>query len=111
MIFRTYKLSSITQVKIWMLNWKKLNIYNTSTEDVAIIDKGDKLQDIIIERKILENNLGISLSNIRSTNTSQLKQAIIQRFSSEENFIKVLRNLELLVDEEGDDVVDKTFIK
>ena len=92
-----------------MLNWKKLNIYNTSTEDVAIIDKGDKLQDIIIERKILENNLGISLSNIRSTNTSQLKQAIIQRFSSEENFIKVLRNLELLVDEEGDDVVDKTL--
>ena len=45
--YRTYKLVSMKQVKVWMLNWKKLNIYTSSVNDVAMIDKQDKLSDIL----------------------------------------------------------------
>ena len=101
--YRTYKLLSMTHVKVWMLNWKKLNVYSSSVSDVAMIDKGDKLSDIVTERKILENALGISLSNIRNINSERLRKVIVERFSSEENFLTILENLEKFVNENPDD--------
>ena len=68
------------QVKVWMLNWKKLNVYSSSVSDVAMIDKGDTLSDIVTERKILENALGISLSNIRNINSEKMRKVIVDRF-------------------------------
>ena len=105
--YRTYKLVSMKQVKVWMLNWKKLNIYTSSVNDVAMIDKQDKLSDILAERKILEKNLGVSLSNIRNISTPKLREIVIDRFSSEENFIKILENLEKFVDENPDSIDKK----
>ena len=105
--YRTYKLVSMKQVKVWMLNWKKLNVYPSSVSDVAMIDKNDKLSDILTERAILEKNLGVSLSNIRNISTGKLKEVIRERFSTEENFIKILENLEKFVDENPDDIDKK----
>ena len=59
------------------------------------------------ERAILEKNLGVSLSNIRNISTGKLKEVIRERFSTEENFIKILENLEKFVDENPDDIDKK----
>lgn len=101
--YRTYKLNRITQVNCWMLDWKKLKVFNNTTHETAIIGKNESLVEIDKSKKILNEIIGADISKI---NNATFNKIIKERFGTMNSFYEMLGDLENYMDESMDDNKD-----
>ena len=96
--YRTYKMYEIKQPKLYMLDWKKLNVFDNTTHDAAIITQQESLVEIKQSKLLLNKILKQDISNL---NNARFKKLIIERFGSLSAFYEMLDDLKNFVDQPG----------
>lgn len=96
--YRTYKMYEIKQPKLYMLDWKKLKIFDNNTNDAAVITQQESLVEVNHSRLILNKILKHDIGNL---NNARFKKLIIERFGSLSAFYEMLDDLKKFVDQPG----------
>ena len=98
--YRTYKMSEIRRPKLYMLDWKKLKLFDNNTHPSAIINKTESLTEIKQSKMLLNKILKSDVDNL---NNSRFKTLITDRFGSLDSFYEMLDDLRNFVDKPGAD--------
>ena len=88
----------IKQPKLYMLDWKKLKVFDNTTHDAAIITQQESLVEIKQSKLLLNKILKQDISNL---NNARFKKLIIERFGSLSAFYEMLDDLKNFVDQPG----------
>jgi hypothetical protein len=81
-IYRTYKMASVRNVKLWALDYSRL--YGTNQDEKnLLIQKTDTIKNVIDSRYILNEIFHIDTVKLKD---QKYKQLVIQRFGSVEQF-------------------------
>lgn len=82
--YRTYDIAKMKDVKIWMLDWKKILAIKTAESSKLLIAKSDNLDDIKRESAII--NEVVSLNNIKLKD-KKFEKLIKERFGTVDDFL------------------------
>ena len=96
--YRTYKMYEIRQPKLFMLDWKKLRIFDNTTHEAALITRTETLSEVKQSRMILNKILKQDISNL---NNARFKKLINDRFGSLSAFYEMLSDIKSFVDQPG----------
>lgn len=89
--YRTYKLHEIKNSKCYMLDWKKLRLYDNSTHKLALVSKEETLVGIERGKKLLNEVLRVDISSL---NNAKFKQIVNERFGGMSSFYEMLGDIE-----------------
>lgn len=97
--YRTYKMYEIKQPKCYMLDWKRLKIFDNTTKTQAKIGKYESLNEVN-QGKLLLNK--ILKTDITTLNNSRFRKLIIDRFGDLDSFYELLNDIKNFTDKPGD---------
>jgi hypothetical protein len=93
--YRTYFLYKTTRIKCWMLDWKKLKVFDNTTHDAAVIGKNESLTEINHGKLLLNKVLKADISNL---NNARFAKLVNERFGSLSSFYEMLSDIENFTD-------------
>lgn len=93
--YRTYIYREMKMVKCYMLDWKKLKVFDNSVKKVAQISKSESLLEITKGREMLNKILGVDLEYL---NNARFKKIVLDRFGSLKSFYEMLSDIKNYVD-------------
>lgn len=96
--YRTYKMYEIKQPKLYMLDWKRLKIFDNTTHSAAIITRTETLTEVKQSKLLLNKILKQDISNL---NNARFKKLIIDRFGSLTAFYEMLGDIKSFVEQPG----------
>lgn len=99
--YRTYRPRYMTDVKVWMMDWKKLFSYTDKQDKGTLITKQDTLKDILVEGQIL-NKLTDS-TDITKLVDVNFRKLIEDRFGSVTKFFEIAEDIDLYVKKDPTD--------
>ena len=97
-VYRTYKYSDITSVKLWALDYSSMFRQVDENRKLLIHEK-DKLVDIMTERKALHEIFDISTGRLKD---AKYRELITQRFGSESVFKKSIIEINEMISKNED---------
>jgi hypothetical protein len=97
-VYRTYKYSDITSVKLWALDYSSMFRQVDENRKLLIHEK-DKLVDIMAERKALHEIFDISTGRLKD---AKYRELITQRFGSESVFKKSIIEINEMISKNED---------
>tara|TARA_X000000950_G_scaffold253269_1_gene316111 strand:- start:596 stop:1279 length:684 start_codon:yes stop_codon:yes gene_type:complete len=92
--YRTLNMTGISSVKVGYLDFKM--IYSDYEQKEMLISDNDKIQDLGLEKKMLEKTLEIKLDKLTDLD---FRRIIIERYGSVKTFVKIYKKIEKQVDE------------
>lgn len=101
--YRTYHITRITQVKCWMLDWKRLGVFDVNTHTSAIIGKNESLNEIVKGRDLLSK---ILKADITQLNNAKFSKIVKERFGTMSAFYEMLEDIEQFSDDLLNDSLD-----
>lgn len=96
--YRTYKMYEIKQPKLYMLDWKKLKIFDNTTHEAAVIGNTESLNEIKQSKLLLNKILKQDITNL---NNARFRKLIMDRFGSLDAFYEMLTDIKNFVDQPG----------
>lgn len=93
--YRTYFLAKTTRIKCWMLDWKKLKVFDNTTHDAATISTNESLVEINHGKQLLNNILKADISTINNATFTKL---VNERFGNLSSFYEMLSDIESFTD-------------
>lgn len=101
--YRTYKIIHISQVKCWMLDWKKLKIFTNTTNPLAMVTRVESLKEIKKGKLILNDVLNTDISKL---NDLKFKKLILDRFGDMDSFYEMIADIKKFADNPNKDIDD-----
>lgn len=101
--YRTYNFYEMKQIKCWMLDWKKLKVFNNNTHESAIIGKSESLQEIKQGQDLLNKILKIDMTNV---NNARFSKIVKERFGTLSSFYEMLKDIQSFTDDPNADADD-----